>query len=218
MYRVRSQRTVQSLSYTRVLWSKLARVFALLDRLGDRFPFIVAAVALAISLTLPYWEVTLLAPQYPSGLHVALSLTEISGDVHEVDELNHYIGMMPLEEGAPLERAIAPYGVALLVVLALLAASVRRRWTAMLALAIVVFPIAFILDLQYWLWYFGHHLDRTAALSSSIRPFTPPVLGTGRVGQFSIRTHVGPGLWLALVAALSVIVGFRARRQSLKGA
>jgi len=187
-----------------VLASALARV-------GDRVPFLLAAVALAASLALPYWHMTLLAPQYPSGLRVWIFLTKLAGDVQEVNGLNHYIGMMKLEEAATLERAIAPYGVAALAGLALLAALVRRRWTAWLTVLVVIFPIVFIVDLQYWLWYFGHHLDPHAALSSAIKPFTPPVLGTGRVGQFVVETRFDSGFYLAVLAALSTIAGTVAR-------
>ncbi|MCX2728198.1 cytochrome C [Thermomicrobium sp. 4228-Ro] len=182
-----------------------------ISRIDDRVPFLVAAVALAASLALPYWHMTLLAPQYPGGLRVWIYLTKLAGDVQEVNGLNHYIGMMKLEEAATFERAIAPYGVAALAALALLAAVVRRRWTAWLSLLVVVFPLIFIADLQYWLWYFGHHLDPHAALSSAIKPFTPPVLGTGRVGQFVVETRFGSGLYLAVLAALSTIVGVFAR-------
>lgn len=184
---------------------------AAIARIGDRVPFLLAAVALAASLALPYWHMTLLAPQYPGGLRVWVYLTKLEGDVQEVNGLNHYIGMMKLEEAATLERAIAPYGVAALAGLALLAALLRRRWTAWLTVLVVIFPIVFIVDLQYWLWYFGHHLDPHAALSSAIRPFTPPVLGTGRVGQFVVETRFDSGFYLAVLAALSTIAGIVAR-------
>lgn len=81
----------------------------------------------------------------------------VAGDVAEVYGLNHYIGMEPLGDAATLERRTAPYGVAAPALLAVVAAAVGRRWTAVLGLAIV-FPA----DLAYWLWYYGHHLDPTA--------------------------------------------------------
>jgi len=186
----------------------IARVIA---RIGDRIPFFLAAAALALSLSLPYWHMTLLAPQYPGGLRVWISLTKLTGDVQEVNGLNHYIGMMKLEDAAPFERAIAPYGVLALALVALLAGLLRRRWTALLAILVVIFPLVFVADLQYWLWYFGHHLDPHAALSSAIRPFTPPVFGTGRVGQFVVETRFDSGLYLAVLAAASALVGIIAR-------
>ncbi|GBD16822.1 hypothetical protein HRbin26_01730 [bacterium HR26] len=188
---------------------------AVLSRLNDRILFALAAVALLVSLALPYWEMTLLAPQYPGGLKVAIYLGPrgLAGDVAEVNGLNHYIGMMKLEEAATFERAIAPFGIVALAAVAALAAAVRRRWTALLSVLVVLFPLIFLADLAYWLWYFGHHLDPTAALSSAIKPFTPPVLGTGRVGQFSVIARFGPGLYLAFAAALASALAIARRWQ-----
>jgi copper chaperone NosL len=189
-----------------------------LSLLNDRILFTLAAVALLVSLALPYWEMTLLAPQYPGGLKVAIYLGPrgLAGDVAEVNGLNHYIGMMKLEEAATFERAIAPFGVAILAALAALAAAIRRRLAMLLVVPVILFPFVFLADLAYWLWYFGHHLDPTAALSSAIKPFMPPVLGTGRVGQFAVIARFGPGLYLAFAAALASGVALVVRWRSAR--
>jgi copper chaperone NosL len=188
--------------------------------LNDRLPFGLAAVALLASLLLPYWSMTLRAPQYPGGLRVAIYLGPqgLVGDVAEVNGLNHYIGMMPLEDAARLERAVAPYGVAALALAAAMAALIRRRWMTVLSLGIVAFPVIFLADLAYWLWYYGNHLDPTAPLRGAIRPFTPPVLGVGRVGQFVVVADFGPGLYLAFTAALLAAAGAVLRWRTLSQA
>src|SRR6476659_9319389 len=66
-----------------------------------------ARVALLASLFLPYWHMTLKAPQYPEGLHVQAYLNLLEGDAAEIDELNHYIGMRPLRQAAEFERTTA---------------------------------------------------------------------------------------------------------------
>lgn len=194
-----SETTGQRATATQTLARAIAR------RLDDRVLLVISAVALLVSLALPYWHMTLLAPQYPGGLKLAIYLGPkgLTGDVAEIDGLNHYIGMMKLESAAPLERSIAPFGILALAGLSVVAAVVRRRWTVLLVVPVVLFPFVFLADLAYWLWYFGHHLDPSAALSSAIRPFTPPVLGTGRVGQFSVVASFGVGLYLAFLAALA---------------
>jgi hypothetical protein len=60
-------------------------------------------------------------------------------------------------------------------------------------------------DLFAWLYYAGHSLDPTAALSSSIKPFTPRLLGEGDIGQFSTVASFGLGFYLALIAVLLVL-------------
>lgn len=175
-----------------------------------------ARVALLASLFLPYWHMTLKAPQYPDGLHVRAYLNRLEGDVAEIDELNHYIGMRPLGQAAEFERTTAIAATIALVLLVEGAMFVHNRWAALCALPTVLFPAFFLLDLHYWMHRFGHELDPHAALSTSIKPFSPPVLGTGKIGQFYTVASMGTGLILAIVAAGLVLVGLYLHRRAYK--
>ena len=117
------------------------------------------------------------APQYPKGLYVTAYVNKMDGDVGEIDGLNHYIGMRPLGEAAEFERSISIIGIAVVSLLILAAVFVHNRWAALLTLPALFLPLIFLGDLQFWLANFGTNLDPTAALSSSIDPFIPPVLG-----------------------------------------
>src|SRR5210317_981713 len=79
--------------------------------------FVAAALLLLVSIFLPYWKMTLLAPQYPGGLHVTAYVNELTGDVAEIDGLNHYIGMRPLNEAAKLERSVSVFAIGALALL-----------------------------------------------------------------------------------------------------
>ncbi len=175
--------------------------------------FAVPVLLLLVSFFLPYWHVVLNAPQYPSGLRVTIYLNSrgMVGDIEEINGLNHYIGMLPLDHGAQLERRLAPYGLFVLSAMSAVALLWRRRVAILFALPTAGFPIFFVADLQYWLWYYGHHLDPTAPLSSAIKPFTPPVLGPGTVGQFKVVSTFGSGLWLAILASIVTILAIVAR-------
>lgn len=164
---------------------------------------IIAAVVLAGSILLPYWHMALHAPQYPHGLHVTAYLNRLTGDVEEIDHLNHYIGMRPLNDAAKYERSTSIMAVAVLALLVLAAVRIRSPWAALLALPVILFPLGFLLDLHLWMAYFGQNLDPHAPLSHAIKPFVPPVLGKGFVGQF--RTVALPGAGLILASAASVI-------------
>lgn len=170
-----------------------------------------AAILLGVSAIFQYWSLTLHAPQYPEGLEVTIFTHKVVGDVSEVDGLNHYIGMMPLAEAAEFEREIAAPSTVIIILLAFVASLLIPRWTALLALGVVLFPIVFFIDLYFWLYKAGHDLDPTAALSSSIKPFTPAILGEGIVGQFSTTAHLGTGFWIAVAAAVLAIVGIVGR-------
>jgi hypothetical protein len=184
-----------------------------------RFAALVGAGLLLIaSILLPYWSITLHAPQYPGGLTVDAYTYKLTGDVFEVDGLNHYIGMMQLGEAAELERAISRIAIPIIALLAIGSFFVTSRWRWLLAAPVVAYPIVFVADLFAWLYYAGHSLDPNAALSSSISEFTPRILGKGVIGQFSTQASFGVGFYLALLAAVIVVVATYRRRADDAGA
>jgi hypothetical protein len=153
---------------------------------------------------LPWWSFTLFAPQYPHGLTLSVSLTGIGGDLREIDMLNHYIGMGHLEDAAPYERALGPYGLGALALLVVLFAVVGgRRFSAWLWVPAVALLACFLGDSFYWLHRYGHHLNPKAPLH--IAPFTPHLIGPGTIGQF--HTTAAPALGFALAfASLALLV------------
>lgn len=177
------------------------------DFTWPRIFLMLSALLLGVATIFQFWSLTLHAPQYPGGLDITLYTHKVTGDVSEVDGLNHYIGMMPLAEAAEFERSIATPAIILIVLLGIAAALLPRRWAPLLAAPVVLFPIVFAADLYYWLYRAGHDLDPTAALSSSIKPFTPAMLGEGVVGQFSTTAHFSVGFYIAVIAALTALSG-----------
>lgn len=173
-------------------WERWARVLLVLG-----------AAALAVSPLFPYWHLKLLAPQYPRGLALQGYPHRIEGDVHEIDILNHYIGMRKLEDAAQMERALALPGIAVLALAMLIAAACPSRWTALLVIPVVLFPAVFLLDLHLWLRDYGLHLDPHAPLNRSVKPFVPQVLGEGRIAQFRTYGSLGAGGYFCSAAALA---------------
>lgn len=191
---------------------------ASIARLGELTLLIAAGALLLVSLLLPYWQITLHAPQYPKGLNVQAYAYQLAGDVSEVDGLNHYIGMMKLNDAATIERTIALAAIPLIALLTVASFWLRGIWRILARAPIVIFPIAFAVDLFAWLYYAGHSLDPQAALSSSIKPFTPQIIGVGRIGQFSTEAMFQPGFFLAVIAAIIVIGATIARRGATNAA
>lgn len=99
----------------------------------------VAVLLLAVIYFSPIWWVSLKAPNYPEeafpdGVRIHFHMNgvfngctkqegrqiqeEVALDcVHEMDTINHYVGMYPIAAGAPIERAFSPYLVSLLGVM-----------------------------------------------------------------------------------------------------
>ena len=172
-----------------------------------------AAGLIAWSSTLPLWTMTMRAPQYPKGLTLFAYGTGMTGDVSELNILNHYIGMPPLHAPA-LETAVFPYAVVALVLLCLLSPlhQVLRR-VAVVAAALT--PIAMLADLQWRLYEFGHSLNPEAPIR--LKEFTPLVIGTTVMGNFKSWGMVSWGVWcLALAAVLLWTPGLLARRREAR--
>lgn len=175
-----------------------------------------ATVLLIISIFMPYWSLVLHAPQYPGGLVVHAYVNHLEGDVSEIDGLNHYIGMRPLGEAAQLERSISIFAICALGLLVLAAVFIHSPWAALLSLPAILLPPVFLADLYFWLSNFGQNLDPKAALSSSIEPFTPTILGEGVIGQFSTVAYADFGLLMASAASILILVGLYLQRRAYK--
>lgn len=175
-----------------------------------------AAFCLLVSVFQPYWRMTLLAPQYPGGLQVQAYVNRLEGDVHEIDGLNHYIGMRPLGEAAQLERSLSFLLIGVTSLLVIGAIFIHSKWAALLALPALLFPAIFLGDLYLWMRNFGLNLDPTAALSGAIDPFVPPVLGEGLIAQFRTIASPDNGLILATFASFLILIGLYFHRRAYK--
>ena len=164
-----------------------------------------ASGLVALSSALPLWSMTMRAPQYPKGLRLDAYGTGITGDLRELNILNHYIGMTPIEAPA-FETAMFPMAVGLVAALCLLAPLHRWLWRAAVIVSIAM-PVAVLGDLQWRLYTFGHSLDPHAPIR--LAPFTPKVIGTTHMGNFVSSAMPSYGTLCLIAAALVLVVGSR---------
>ena len=188
----------------------------LLDYLLPSAFLMAAAFLLIISIFLPYWQMKMTAPQYPKGLYVNVYINHLDGDIREIDALNHYLGMPPLDEGGRFERSISFLAVAALGALLIAGTFVGNQWAGVLALPALAWPILFLADLWRILYRYGHSIDPQSALGGAIDPFTPPILGEGMVGQFGTVASFQPGIYLSLFACILILVGLWFHRRAYK--
>jgi nitrous oxidase accessory protein len=176
---------------------------------------LLAAALLGASAFLPYWQARLFAPQYRNGLTATMYLTKVTGDVDEIDELNHYVGVVKLGTLALWEKRLALPGLALLILLCLTAFKEGvpgPRWAKVAP--VVAYPWIFLADMKYWMHLASTKLDPMAPLK--LKPFVIPVVGTGKVGQF--KSVLGPqaGFYLAVAAGLLLLYGLWLERKGEK--
>ena len=168
-----------------------------------------AAALVATASRLPLWSMTMKAPQYPKGLHLYAYGTGMTGDLRELNILNHYIGMPPIEAPA-LETTMFPIGIAVLALLCLL--SPFHKWLFRLAVvSVVAMPLAILADLQWRLYEFGHTLNPTAPIR--LKPFTPLVLGQTTMGNFISAAMISSGVVCLIAAAVVLLLSNRLSRK-----
>lgn len=196
-----------------------------------------AMVLIGFAYFAPIWWVSLKAPNYPpatfpDGIRIEFHVNTVangckarpqSGEVeedealdcvHEMNTINHFIGMHPIAEGARIEQAAAPYLFALVeFMLAAFLVYAGRFWW-ILPLSGIVIPAVFVIDYSAWLWWFGHTLNPWGAFT--VKPFMPTVFGEGKVAQFSTYSYPHYGFGLLVAASLCLIVATLLRRKQLR--
>ena len=162
-----------------------------------------AGVAMLAAIFTPLWQMTMISNQYPEGLRLWIYSYKLTGDLQEINTLNHYIGMHPLDAAHFAELQILPYSFVVGGLLCLLAAALRQRWaTTVVLVGGAISGLSSMLILIYELYTYGHDLDAKAAIK--IAPFMPPPIGSNQLANFHVTSffHIGSILFIAAVLAL----------------
>jgi len=192
-----------------------------LSRLS-RVMTLAAAVLLGGTYIAPLWSIQLLAPQYPEGLGMLIRLNAIAGvkenDLRNINSLNHYIGMRPIEASAIPELRYMPWIVAGLIVTGVLVALIgRRQLLAAWVTGFAALGVAGLYDFWRWGYSYGHNLDvENAIIIVPGMTYQPPLIGTKQLLNFTASSWPDVGGVLAGVAfALglgALVIAYRTRR------
>lgn len=171
-----------------------------------------AVLLLLVAARLPIWRAVFSAPQYPQGLNISAYGDKVTGDLGEITELSHYIGMAPFNFVGMPEMRLWPLVILVGIAAAVMAVVTRRRWLRRLACTgLWLIPVGALVDVQFRLWQTGHSLDPLSPIHVSA--FTPRVVGPTTLMNFILWAFPGWALILITVAAALVTSApFVARR------
>ncbi|EDZ61595.1 hypothetical protein SMGD1_2342 [Sulfurimonas gotlandica GD1] len=169
--------------------------------------------------SLPIWAVSLEAPNYPKeafpeGIPVYFHFDGYSGEIHEMNTINHYVGMDPMWIGGIFEREIGIYALLLLSLGMIYFIAYNNRILNYVMLVPASLPILFIADYSYWLYWFGHNLHDWGAFK--IKPFMPTVFGDGKIAQFITHSYPSIGFYMIVAIGLLSLLAFFAKQKALK--
>lgn len=168
--------------------------------------------------SMPVWNFSLEAPNYPKeafpyGLPVYIHFDGLSGEVHEMNTINHYVGMARMERGGIYESTLAPYALLILGMLFMVFIIYNNKWINRLMAIPVLLPFIFLGIYAYWLYWFGHNLHEGAI---TIKPFTPVILGDGKVAQFTTHAYPVIGFWVLVAISILSLIAWWLKSKSLK--
>lgn len=169
--------------------------------------------------SMPIWAVSLEAPNYPKeafpdGIPVFFHFDGFSGEVHEMNTINHYVGMDPMWIGGQIEREIGIYALLFLSLIMVYFIAYNIKFLSYFMLIPAALPLLFIADYSYWLYWFGHNLHNWGAFT--IKPFMPTVFGDGKIAQFTTHSYPTIGFYLLVAISLLSILAFFAKQKALK--
>jgi hypothetical protein len=165
-----------------------------------RVMLVMLSIPLVLSFTEPLWRIDLSAPQYPKGLWMEIYSYQVtSGDdgqhMQEINTLNHYIGMSPIDRAALSDLDWLPFAIGALVLLTLRCAVVGDVRSLLDLLVVTAYVSAFGMGrFAYKLYVFGHNLDPRAPVK--VEPFTPAILGTKKIANFTTTSLPQGGSYL----------------------
>jgi copper chaperone NosL len=180
-----------------------------------------SALLLIPAFALPLWSIRIVAPQYREGLGMFIGLRDIWGhtehDITNINILNHYIGMKPIDPATVGVLTIMPWVVAFLIGSALVVAAIGRRWlVASWLVAFLVLGTAGLYEFYSWNYDYGHNLSPTAPIKIPGMTYQPPLLGTKQLLNMSTSSYPSWGtLFIALAFATGALaLWYEYRRRS----
>lgn len=188
--------------------------------LVSRILLVAAAFAIVVAMFFPLWKMHLFAPQYQEGLSLFIYSHKIEGggiggaDLAEINNLNHYIGMKPLHQADFFEMQWMPFIFGLIVLLLLRAAVFGQMANVVDVFTIFSYFGVFSIGAFYYrLYTYGHQLDPTAPMK--IKPFTPLLIGTKNIANFTQYSYPQAAAYLLIVAVLLVaLAGWFSRNEA----
>ncbi|MEK7254792.1 MAG: hypothetical protein AAB316_08610 [Bacteroidota bacterium] len=173
--------------------------------------FFLAAACLLALFVLPMWRITLIAPQYPTGVTMYIWIDKITGSeegtLQNINILNHYVGMKYIEPDAIPEFKYFPFIVIGMAALGMLLAFTGRwkLWMTWLAIGLVACGLG-LYDFYLWEYDYGHSLSPTAPIKIPGMAYQPPLIGNKLLLNFLAKSwpHTG-GAFVGLAFVLGGI-------------
>ena len=195
----------------------------------DKIFMIIGSLMLLALFSLPLWQITLVAPQYPEPLGLNIHINKLSdgiqfNDVNNIDLLNHYIGMQHLPTPGNVKKGkvkafpeftYMPIVVGIMIVVGLVFGFLGKKilYSVWLILLGVLGSLG-IYDFYSWLQKYGSELDPNAILkitdpkTGELMAYNPPIFGYKQMLNFDVYSYPASGAYFIFGAAIFAILAW----------
>lgn len=171
------------------------------------FLVLCSAILLISLYFVPIWKIDLSAPQYPEGLGMTIYIDRFAGDVRQISNLNHYIGMRAISDDMFPEFAYIIYLLGGLIAVGIVTFILKRKWLLYLYVVLLLLGgVAGLADMYKWGYDYGHNLDPHSAIKIPGMTYQPPLIGYKQLLNFGAWSTPDIGGWIALVAFLLALL------------
>lgn len=144
---------------------------------------LISSIILILVYFFPIWSIDLEAPQYPEGLGLRIYINEVTGqkdfDLQNINGLNHYIGMKPINPDDIPELKIMPYVIGIMIFFGLFNAFKGKQKTVIAWIILfLIFGAIGLYDFYMWEYNYGHNLDPNAPIKVPGMYYQPPLIGS----------------------------------------
>jgi len=184
----------------------------------SRILMFVASILLLSTFLFPIWNIDLHAPQYPEGIGLRIWINQITGlnefDLHNINKLNHYIGMKEIQPDAIKELKIMPYIIIGFVLLGLLITLLKRKKLVVVWLVLLLITLGVgLYDFYLWEYDYGHNLNPNAAIKVPGMVYQPPLIGSKKLLNMNAVSLPGiGGIFIGISVVLSSLAIYYDRK------
>lgn len=177
-----------------------------------RIFMVLASIILLMVFFFPIWSITLIAPQYPTGITMYIWINQITGEssgtLQNINILNHYVGMQFIVPDSIPELKYFQIVIGALMVLGLIAAFINKKGFYLAwVILVVILGILAVYDFYLWEYDYGHNLSPEAPIKVQGMAYQPPLFGKKMLLNFEAYSYpylgslfIGISLLLAMLA------------------
>jgi copper chaperone NosL len=186
---------------------------------SSKIMMIAGSLMLLALYFMPFWTITMHAPQYPEGIGMYIHIDDVVGhkrhDLRNINTLNHYIGMSEIHAEDFIEFVVMPWIIGFLIVFGVAAGafgSIRMVyfWIGLM----VILAVVGLVDFYLWGYDYGNNLSPDAPIKVPGMSYQPPMFGCKQLLNINACSWPWTGsIFIALSVVFSGLVVFRERRK-----